>query len=54
VQGFDSEKARRLAAAAGLGHHYRVPGTALRLATATAVPADAPIAALLAPAEPLD
>ena len=54
AQGFDSEKARQVAAAGGLVHHYHVPGTALRFAMATAVPADAPIAALLAPAEPTD
>jgi hypothetical protein len=54
AQGFDSEKARQVAAAAGLNRHYRVPGTALRLATEGAVPADAPIAVLLAPAEPPD
>jgi hypothetical protein len=54
AQGFDSDKARQVAAVAGLNRHYRVPGTALRLATEGAVPADAPIAALLAPAEPPD
>jgi hypothetical protein len=54
AQGFDSDKARQVAAAAGPNRHYRVPGTALRLATEGAVPAGAPIAALLAPAEPPD
>ena len=54
AQGFDSEKARQVAAAAGLNRHYRVPGTALRLAMGMAIAADAPIAALLAPAEPPD
>ena len=54
TRGFDSDQARRLAAEAGLDRHYRVPGTALRLAVNRAVPAEAPIAAMLAPAEPPD
>jgi hypothetical protein len=54
VRGFDSQEARRVSAEAGLGRHYRVTGTALRLATDRPVAPEAPIAAILAAADPPD
>jgi hypothetical protein len=51
VQGYDAEKLRKIASEAGLNHHYRVPGTSLRLATGRPVPPMAPIASFLVSAD---
>ena len=51
VDGYEAEVARKLATAAGLDHHFQIPGTSIRLATDLAIPASAPIAAYLVPAE---
>ncbi len=51
VDGYEAVAARAVAAAAGLDHHYLIPGTSIRLATDVDIPASSPLAAYLAPAE---
>lgn len=54
AQGYEAEAARRLAASSGVARHYRILGTSLRLAADRPIPAAAPLAALLVPADPPD
>lgn len=51
ARGYESQAARRIAEANGLDRHYRVPGTAIRIATDRPIAAPVPIAALLAPGD---
>ncbi len=51
VQGYESATARRIAAASGLEVHYRVTGTAIRIAAARPIVDAAPIATLVVPAD---
>jgi hypothetical protein len=46
-QGYDADKLRRRAAAAGLGRHYRVPGTAIEIASDRPIAPPTPLATLV-------
>jgi hypothetical protein len=48
-QGYEADTARRLAAADGLRRRYRVPGTAIRIASDRPIGAPVPLAVLLVP-----
>jgi hypothetical protein len=48
-RGYDAATLRRLAVADGLDRHYRVPGTAIRIASDRAIGASTPLAALIVP-----
>jgi hypothetical protein len=52
VDGYEAGAARAVATAAGLDHHYLVPGTSIRLATDRSPAPSSPLAALLTPMEP--
>jgi hypothetical protein len=54
VHGYESSEAQRIAAANGLIRRYRVIGTPIRIATDRPIAAQAPIAALVPPAERAD
>jgi len=54
AEGYESATARLIAATAGLTQHYRVPETAIRIATNRPIAALAPVSALLAATDASD
>lgn len=52
ANGYEAAAAKAIASAAGLDHHYLVPGTSIRLATNRSLSPSSSLAALLTPAKP--
>jgi hypothetical protein len=52
-QGYEAKAAQAIAASARLDNRYQIPGTSIRLATDRRIDLASPLAALLAPAEPV-